>query len=225
MKYLIIGVLALITITACTQSGNKNTRVKKDSLSTNKPLPKAVAPVTDSAKLMHHLDSLPPVKFPFLSEWYNRTFPVINLSEFKSKKLFNVKLKLIPTQAGGGAIDYNETDTTFNLTDSSYKAQWNLIAKTPRFMVVEVYGDGVQLVTLTYQLKVIDAINSAAAQGNNHWNANRQSVIRKNLTIVLQHEYSVQIDDENHFDTETEDELYWFIDKNGYFREKVKKRN
>jgi hypothetical protein len=225
MKYLIIGILTLITITACKQPGSKNARVKKDSLSTNRPSFKAVAPVTDSAKLMRHLDSLPPVKFPFLSEWYNRTFPVINLSEFKSKKLFNVKLKLIPTEAGGGAIDFNEADTTFNLTDSNYKAQWNLIAKTPRFMVVEVYGDGVQLVTLTYQLKVIDAINSAAAQGNNHWNANRQSVISKNLTIVLQHEYSVQVDDENHFETETEDKLYWFIDKNGYFREKGKKRN
>ncbi|SDE33939.1 hypothetical protein SAMN05216464_105274 [Mucilaginibacter pineti] len=225
MKYLIIGILALITITACTQPDNKNAGVKKDSLGANKPLPKAPAPVTDSAKLMHHLDSLPPVKFPYLSEWYNRTFPVIDLSEFKVKKLFDVKLKLIPTQAGGGAIDYNEADTTFNLTDSNYKAQWNLIAKTPRFMVVEVYGDGVQLVTLTYKLKVIDAINSAAAQGNNHWNANRQSVISKNLTIVLQHEYSVQVDDENHFDTETEEEQHWFINKNGYFREKINRRN
>ncbi|MBK8847505.1 MAG: hypothetical protein IPO27_13540 [Bacteroidetes bacterium] len=52
-----------------------------------------------------------------------------------------------------GSIDAEENDTTFNLTDNNYIAKWNLIAKTPKFVVLEVHSDYAFLVTLTYDKK------------------------------------------------------------------------
>ena len=175
---------------------------------------KPILPTTDSGRLILHLDSLPKIKFPFKSEWYNRTFPTVCISEFKNKKLFNLPLKLIPTQIG---LDDDEADSTFNLVDTTYRGKWNLIIKKPNFIVLEVEN---HLVTMAYDLKVIDAINSAGAQGNNHWNVERFSTIYKNLKIVIHNEYIVQVDEAGNFETQAKWNEKWFIDKNGHFKKK-----
>ena len=179
-------------------------------------------PLTDSVRLLKHLDSLPPIKFPFGSEAYNRNFNSINLSEFKGKKLFKLKFTRIPTTIGSGGLDDDRIDSTFNLTDIQYKAQWNLIKKTPKFVVVEVNSEGAMLVTLNYHLEVIDAIITGIADPGGHypWFASRHSVINNNLTILLQHEYTMN-ETEDSVDKEKSEEK-WFIDKTGHFRKKAK---
>lgn len=223
MKQVAFYILGLLSFTSCKQPVNKiinkgSQNVERIKNTINNTLKTSVS-LTNSAKLIKHLDSLPKIKFPYESEWYNRSFPTIDISDFKNKKLFKIRYKLIETQIGGGLLDDDRIDSTFNLADTiSYKAGWNLIEKTPQFVVIEV-NDGVKLVTLTYNLKVIDAINSAVADpsGNSHFNANRHSTIYKNLKIVLHHEYSVQVDERGNFEKE-EDSEKWFIDKMGHFQ-------
>lgn len=177
---------------------------------------------TDSVLLVTHLDSLPKITFPFLSEFYNRDFhTVIDLSTFKDRQLFNLPFTRLPRSTETGSIDQEEEDTTFNLTDYNYKAKWNLIAKTPKFIAVEVYSDYAFLVTLTYDLKLIDAIRTGYADpaGNVHWHADRHSIINKDLTIILQHYSEVQVDDNNNYEKRTEEEK-WFIDADGHIKQK-----
>lgn len=174
--------------------------------------------LTDSSRLRLHLDSLPKIKFPYESSG-NNAQSSIDLSEFKNKQLFNVPYKRMPRAVGGGFVDENENDTTFNLVDTNYKAQWNLVAKTPKFVVVKVCDNPSKMVTLTYNLKMIDAITFATSQGNNHWTAQRFSTINQDLNIVLYHQYRVQVDDKDNFHYQTEHEK-WFIDKKGYFKKR-----
>lgn len=217
-KYIIIFVLGLSIITACKQPSSKTVKnvTKKDSTKVLATL--AGQSLTDSGKLLLHIDSLPKIKFPFESNWGDSGYPTIDLSIFKSKKLFNLPIKLIPTQAGGGLLDDELVDSTFDLTDASYRAHWYLIAKTPKFIVIEV-ENGV-LATITYNLKLIEAIHSAIAdpRSNSHFNAERHSTINKDLTILFHHDYGVE-DDKGHYDTSTEADL-WFINKTGHFKEK-----
>jgi|GEM_PF-6818952 len=223
MKQAAICVWGLLILTSCMQPDKKT--ANKDSLRVeirNKTNPvKSFMPLTDSAKLVKHIDSLPPIKFPFKSEAYNRNFASINLSEFKGKKLFNIPVKLIPAVIGGGSIDDEIADSTFDLAEKNYKGAWNLIAKNAQFIVVEAVSsttNGVKLVTLKYDLSVIDAIDIAIADPRGHypWFANRHSIINKNLTIILQHEYTISNTPKSE-EKETSEEN-WYIDKTGRFR-------
>jgi hypothetical protein len=218
MKHAAIYIILLPIITACRHSEkNSGTRtVKNDSANVKAPVP-----LTDSIKLLRHLDSLPKIKFPFKSEAYNVHFDSMNLSEFKNKKLFKIPVKLIPTVIGSGGIDDHGADSTFNLVEKNYKGAWDLIEKKPTFIVVEInsiYFQGVKLVTLTYDLHVIDAINIAAADPLGHypWFADRHAIINKDLTILLQHEY-IMNETDNDAETETSEEK-WYIDETGHFR-------
>jgi len=217
MKQFAIYILLLLIITSCRQAEKKATKtVKKDSGAV-----KATVPLTDSIKLVRRLDRLPKIKFPFKSEAYNRDFDSVDLSEFKNKRLFKIPVKLIPTVIGSGGIDDHDVDSTFNLAEKNYKGAWNLIEKRPKFIVVEIksaYFNGVKLVTLTYHLDVIDAIDIAIADPSGHypWFADRHAIINKDLTILLQHEYTM---DETEGDSEKEtSEEKWYIDKTGHFR-------
>lgn len=219
MKYLASSVLlSFLFLTSCEQKNSQTiTQINKKETTITKIYTKQVVP-TDSSRLRLHLDSLPKIKFPYESSGNNAQFN-IDLSEFKNKQLFNVPYKRIPRQVGGGFVDDDEDDTTFNLVDTNYKAQWNLVAKTPKFVVVNVYDNPSKMVTLTYDLKIIDAITFSAWQGNNHWTAQRFSTINQDLNIVLYHQYRVQVDEKDNFQYETEHEK-WFIDKKGYFKKR-----
>ena len=177
----------------------------------------------DSIALLKHLDSIPKINFPYNSTTSNG-FTTINLSEFKNKKLFDIPYKRIPTIIGGGGINMDETDSTFNLTDKNFIAEWNLIKKTQKFLVIEVKFNYVKLVTMDYNLNVIDAIESGASDpsSNVHFSAERVSIINNDLTIDLVHTYSVQTDEKYNYNTETQEEN-WFIDKNGFFRKSKQK--
>jgi len=186
-KVLTTSILGLLFLTSCQHSNNKSVSQLIENKSAAK---KILVPITDSGKLIAHLDSLPQIKFPYGEGGPDQqTSPVLNLSEFKNRKLFNLPLTRIKTQIGGGILDDDRVDSTFNLTDNKFKASWDLIAKTPKFFVIEI--NGVILATLTYNLKVIDAINTETHDpaNNNHFNADRYSTINKNLTIVLHHKW------------------------------------
>ncbi len=218
MKYLTICICGLLLLCSCGPTVNK---IADETILADTSRISTIQP-TDSILLLWHLDSLPKITFPFLSEFYNRNFStVIDLHAFKDKRLFNLPFKRIEREAGGGSIDYEPEDSTFNLTDNDFQAQWNLIAKTPKFIVLEVYTGYAFFVTITYNLRVIDAIRSGYADpaGNVHWHADRHSIINKDLTILLQHYYEVQVDEKYNYDSETTEEK-WLIDSNGHFKQK-----
>ncbi len=205
MRYFIIYICGLSLFCSCGQSENK---ISNQTILADTTKIKTIQP-TDSILLLKHLESLPKINFPFLSEFYNRNFPtVIDLSIFKDKKLFNLPFTRIPRDTETGSIDQEENDTTFNLTDNNYKAKWNLLAKTPRFIIIEVYNRYAFLVTLTYNLELISAIRSGYADpaGNVHWHANRHSIVNKDLTILLQHESESQVDGNYKYQTATTEE-------------------
>ncbi len=191
--------------------------IKKDSVV------KKVYPQTDSGQLMLHLDSLPKEVFPYECSGQYSELPAVNLSAFKNKKLFHIPFKLIPTELGGGSIDEYQ-DSTFNLVDSvTYKARWNLIATTPKYVVIDDRDYGI-LATLSYNFEVIDAIHTSAGAGNKSWQIGRTTTIKKNLTMVLHHSWSVQTDAEGHFDYENAEE-HWFIDRQGNILKQALRRH
>jgi len=207
----------LLFVTSCRHSDNKfvGQTIEKDSIKK-----KVSVPITDSSKLMAHLDSLPQIKFPYGEGGQDqKTPPALNLSEFKDKKLFKLPLTLIRTQIGGGILDDDRVDSTFNLTDRNFKANWELIARTPKFFVIEI--NGVMLATVTYDLKLIDAINTETHDpaNNNHFNADRYSTIDKDLTIVLHNKWYMAGEGGN--DESEKDDEDWSINKDGHF---IKKR-
>jgi len=209
--------LLIITVTLLVGCTNNEKRNKKAQAGNVKPL---VAPLTDSAKLLRHLDSLPKAILPLnVSDW-NRSTPSINLVEFKNKKLFRLLYKRIPRIIGGAGIDMmTNDDSTFNLCDTNYKANWVLISKTPKFFVVEVDTNYLLLVTIDYQLNVIDAVHIAAGDptSNKRFQGELSSTIHKNLKITMHYTYYVQVDEEGHFDTTTENDI-WRINNNGIFK-------
>jgi len=177
-------------------------------------------PLTDSAKLSIHLDSLPKAVFPRnVSDW-NRGAPNINLADFKNKKLHNLSYQLIPRQIGGAGIDMGGTlDTTFSLCDTNFRANWFLITKTPKFFVVEVDDNYLLLVTIDYRLNVLDAIHIAAGDpsSNDNFQGELTATIYKNLNIVMHYRYDQRTDKEGHSETINEDDQ-WGIDSNGHFK-------
>jgi hypothetical protein len=181
-----------------------------------------VVPLTDSARIVKHLDSLPNPTFPLVVSDWNGT-PTMSLSDFKAKKLFKLRYKLIPRAIGGAGIDDdNGIDSTFNLCDTDYKASWSLVAKTPKFFVIEVDDNYSLLVTIDYQLNVIDAIHVAAADplGNDHFHGELTSTIYKNLKIVMHYDYSQQAGAEEGYaaSNEMKENDIWRIDKTGHFK-------
>ena len=175
--------------------------------------------ISDSLRLLQHVDSLKVV--PDINSLKPEDALKIDLSEFKNKKLRNLKFKLIPTELEGGAMDFaeSEEDTLFNLTDENYFAKWVVIAKKPKFFVI--LTDEAFLTTLNYNLEKIDAIrfNYISPGSNNHWSFNRQGTIDKKLTIVLHHEYAVQVDEDRNFETTTLDKKY-YINSEGKIQNK-----
>lgn len=215
-EILTTSIFALLFLTSCRHPNNKlvGQPFKNDSVTK-----KISVPLTDSSKLMAHLDSLPKIRFPYGEGGQDqKNSPVLNLSEFKDKKLFNIPLTRILTKVGGGILDDDRVDSTFNLTDQSFKANWELIARTPKFFVIEI--DGIVLATLTYNLKVIDAIKTETHDpaNNNHFNADRYSTIDKDLTIVLHHKWYMAGEEGDESEKEDED---WFINKDGRFMQKT----
>lgn len=77
------------------------------------------------------------------------------------------------------------------------------------------------LATLTYNLKVIDAINTETHDpgNNNHFNADRYSTINKDLTIVLHHKWYMA--GEGQYNENEKSDEDWFIDKDGRFMQKT----
>jgi hypothetical protein len=213
----------LIIFFGC-QTNEKQNIVGKDIIKTD-TVKHSVTQKTnqsDSTLLLHHLDSLPSIQFPYHSVFYNLDFPEIDLSEFSNKKLTQLPFKKIPRVIGGGSFDQEEEDSTFNLINEAKKAEWNLIAKHNNFFLVEARDNGVFLVTLTYNLQPIDAIRIAMADkaGNRHWNANRHSYISKDLTITLRHFYAQVGGIEDHYTVEgiEQSKENWMIDLTGHFK-------
>lgn len=213
----------MLTIVGC-QTNEKQNTVSKDvtKAETVKHIVEQKMQLSDSALLIKHLDSLPSVRFPYHSEFYNRDFPQIDLSEFSNKKLIQLPFKQIPTVIGGGGFDQQEEDSTFNLINEAKKAEWNLIAKHKNFFLAEVKDNGVFLVTLTYTLQPIDAIRIAMADpaGNRHWNANRHSYISKDLIITLYHFYGQISGSKDNYKVEgiEKSKEKWMIDLTGHFK-------
>lgn len=222
----IIFITALLTVAACHQSINNIVR-KQQVFSKKESLLKKTYPPTDSGQLMLHLDSLSRPPFPYLSEGRNYSpLVTISLARFKDKKLFNLPLKLIPTQIGADQLDHgmdldenrmlpDSIKETFNLVDNSYKAEGVLVATTPKFVVLDLDG---RLLTMSYGVEVIDAITSSEGHGNNHWSVWRNTTIKKDLTIIIRQYYTHDVP--GYDDKEVE---YWFIDSSGYFQRKLPK--
>ncbi len=216
MKNTTICLILLVYIGSCKPDIKKTENARLQKTNANNKVQNLSV---DSTKLLVQLKKFPKTDFPFKSEDANSEngFYLLNLSEFNNKKLFNIPFKKIPTQIGGGMIDNDEDDSTFNLVDLNYKAEWKLLAKRANFFVIVVNsGNGIKLVTQTFNLNVIDAINIEKGDpaSNPNFSAYRHSVIYKDLTILIIHEYSVRIDEENNFDEKTE-KMKWFISDNG----------
>ncbi|HEX4373642.1 MAG TPA: hypothetical protein VHZ50_10100 [Puia sp.] len=225
----IIFITALFAISACRQSTTTHSVIHKQQVFSKKEnLIKKAYPLTDSGQLMLHLDSLSRPPFPYLSEGRNYSpLITISLARFKNKKLFNLHLKLIPTQIGGDQLDHgldvdengmlpDSIKETFNLVDRvTYKAEGVLVATTPKFVVLDLDGT---LLTMTYDVAVIDAITSSEGHGNNHWSVWRNTTIKKDLTMIIRQYYTHESHEED--DSETE---YWFIDSFGHFQKKLSK--
>jgi hypothetical protein len=216
--------LTLLVFTAALLSGCTNN--SKSVSSNTKQKLNAVKqtiltdPLTDSVELVRHLDSLPKATFPFNAADLNDGNPNINLIKFKKKKLFDVSLKRIPREIGGAGIDMDDRrDSTFNLCDTTYKAYWFLITKTPKFFAIVVNTNYSVLVTMDYNLNVINAIHIAAGDptSNNHFEGKLTSTLYNNFKIVMHYTYNVQTDEERHFETTNEDDV-WRIDSNGRFK-------
>ncbi len=207
----------------CTNNARTNREVTSHIAVKNVVQPDKVnVQLTDSAKLLKHLDSLPKATFPrSVSDGWDRGAPNINLAEFKTKTLFKLSYKRIPRVIGGAGID-ERIDSTFNLCDTNYRANWCLVVKTPKFFVVEVVDNYLLLVTIDYDLNVIDAIHIAAGDpsSNHHFHGELTSTIYKNLKIVMHYTYSQQAGEEDNYRTENEinEDDIWRINKSGHFK-------
>lgn len=224
LKNLVLLLFTSISLWGCThEAKTNNVFVSHSSIKTNVVKSTQLnVQLTDSAKLVKHLDSLPKAVFPLeVSEWNGTQH--IDLSEFKTKRLFKLRYKLIPRAIGAAGIDDDERiDSTFNLCDTNYKANWSLVIKTPKFFVVGVEGNYSLLVTIDYKLNVINAIHVAAADpfGNDHFHGELTSTIYKNLKIVMHYVYTQQGGEDESYATTDEDneDDVWRIDRTGHFK-------
>ncbi|AYL97892.1 hypothetical protein [Mucilaginibacter celer] len=217
LKSIIVLVVSLILNGSCTNGSTINNKVPR--ISTSSPTakqPKKGSDLTDSAKLVKLLRNLPIPKFPFDTKNPSSDPGPIDLSIFKDKKLMGLKLNLRERQIGGSIIDGDDIPSTFDLTDSTYKSNWLLIAMKPNFFVVITEET---LVTLTYKLHVIDAMHIKADDpaGNSHFGGALNTTIYKDLTLKLNYYYEVQVDEEGNFDKEIDDD-FWTVDAKGHFR-------
>lgn len=218
-------ILFIFTSTAffcgCTNNDRTNSAVTSHIAVKNLVKPNKVnVQLTDSAKLVKQLDSLPKAVLPQNVTELSSNASNINLSEFKNRSLFNIPFKRIPRQIGGAGIDMNgNNDSTFNLCDTNYKANWVLVTKTPNFFVVEMKTNYTLLVTIDYQLNIIDAIHIAAGDptSNDNFQGELTSTIYKNLKVVLHYTYYLRTDAERHFDATTENDI-WRVDMKGRFK-------
>ena len=212
-----------VFLCGCTNNAKTNSVVTSHIAVKNVVKPdKLNIQLTDSAKLLKHLDSLPKATFPrSVSDW-NRGTPNINLTEFNTKTLFKLSYKRIPRVIGGAEIDDEKIGSNFNLCDTNYRSNWLLVAKTPKFFVVEMNDNYLLLVTIDYNLNIIEAIHIAAADpsSNNHFHGELTSTIYKNLKIVLHYAYSQQGGEENNYRTENEinEDDIWRINESGHFK-------
>lgn len=177
--------------------------------------------INDSALLIQYIDSLPVVHLPFLSEFYNRYFTTLHLTPFLDKKYNQLAFTKIARQTEGGEFDLDETDTTFDLFDSTGMANWNCLYKSPQWILLESYSNGAFFVTIDYHLHFTDAIRTGMANpgGNIHWTSNRHSTLYPDLKIYIEHEFNYQTDEENgKYESIIEDE-WWQLDSNSsHFR-------
>jgi hypothetical protein len=191
---------------------NSNTDVQKQETKKNS----IVSTPTDSSILVKRLDSLPQPKFPFSSvggQYYK-----LDLTDFRDKQLFNISFKLIPRAVGGGYIDPEDGDSTFNLTNEQYIAEWCVLQRRSNFFVTAIRAGRVYLATINYHLKPIDAIriDYTDPASNRHWNSSREATINQNLRTTLHHLYYVQTDEQGNMDIDSSGE-YWMIDSLGKF--------
>ncbi len=212
-------VLISVLIIAC----NKDREKQKEALTTE------TAPVvlTDSIRLLKHIDSLSTViQFPYLTSDDNHKNQykeglAVNLSEFKDKQLFKLSYQRINSDFGNEEIEYSigDEDSVFNLTGSDYRLDGVLVGKTPEFLVIHFFDREKAsgwLVTISHQLKLIDAIRSDVWEGNSHYQSKRSIRVFSDLKFELLNYYSVQTG-ETEFDA-VEGKESWFIDSNGYIR-------
>ena len=94
-----------------------------------------------------------------------------------------------------------------------------MLSKKPKFFVI--LTDEGFLTTLNYNLEKLDAIRFGYIDpsSNNHWTFARQGKIDKKLNILLHHEFTVQIDENWNYETDTLDKK-WFINSEGRIKEK-----
>lgn len=113
----------------------------------------------------------------------------------------------------------NNPDSTFSLCDTTYKGAWTLVAKKPKFFIVTVDSNYLLLVTIDYNLNVIDAIHIAAGDpsSNDNFQGELTSTVYGNLKVVLNYSYSVRKDQEGNYDNEEENDT-WRIDDSGHFK-------
>ena len=213
-KFIIALILTKLLVSCTNTSKSVSTSVSNKTLTINHAQLRHL--LTDSAKLIKHLDSLPTPKFPFKAINPSSWGAKIDLSGFKNRRLFNNALKLRYRTIGGSIIDGEDRPKTFDLTDSTFKADWLLIAKQPKYFVIITDG---RLVTLTYNLVLIDAMNIVAGDpaGNSHFSGELNTTIYSNLKLKLRYEYGVQTDEERHYAYQIEDDL-WFVNQRGQFK-------
>ncbi|RFZ92477.1 hypothetical protein D0C36_13700 [Mucilaginibacter conchicola] len=196
----------VLLFTSCSQE-NKETKAAPEP-EQKSPLHKEhLSVLRDSDKVAMRLDTL-----------QKNISGTIDLSVFKSKKLFDLKFKRIPVEIGGGLIDGDEQDATFSLVNETFKADWQVIKRTSKFFLIKV--DGI-LATLRYDLHLIDAINGYRGDpaSNSNYQAGRSATVNPdNLTVVLTNEYNVKTEN-GKFEHE-EMKQHFFIDSKGYFKER-----
>jgi len=223
-KILFLLVLASAVVVSCHQSTNNNV-VKAQNVSVKRDITVKVYPLTDSGQLMLHLDSLPRAKFPYLGEDGSRTVSV-SLVNFRNKELLHQPIKLIPVFIGASTLDHGgEVDENGVLPDSvkeffdvvdpdTYKITGVVIATTPKFVVINLYHG--TIVTLSYDVKVMDAIYGWEQEGNNHWTVSRGTTIKKDLSLLVEDYWN-----RPEAPKEAEhDQQHWFIDNTGHFQKK-----
>lgn len=228
---LILFLTTVVLSYGCANNAKKNKAPTSDSVSlvTKVNQPQVTVLLTDSAKLVKHLDSLQVAKLPYtVSDTVNPNWQTINLSEFKGKSLFNLRSKLHPKNIGGAGIDESaNADSTFNLTDAKYNTHWLMISRKLHYFIILVDGSiskehhFTKLVTLSYNLYVIDAMNVVATDplGNDRFHGSLSTTIHKNLKLTLHYEYSILSDPQTFaWQVEETQNDQWRIDTQGHFK-------
>ncbi|MFN8416082.1 MAG: hypothetical protein U0U66_07095 [Cytophagaceae bacterium] len=209
--------ILLISSISCQSSIDKSSPVLDSS-------PYIEHPINDSTIISNIFNTPSSVIFPYNTDSSDNNYGTYDLSGIQLTKLTNIPFQPIETIISDAyKIDDKVSDTTFNLTDSSYISTWIIISKQPEFIVInsiDMNTGYAYLVTLSKKLLVIDAIRSLYSEGNDRYNAERNVTIYQNLSLTINGYYNVIEDIEKQIFISEKSIDYWYIDNQGYFKKK-----